>query len=167
LETIAVYWEPRIKTYGFNRVNDLSLLELTLHPEHVADLGFGVQKLGDLEISLFLVLAQHTGDQELRVYLLVKRQWEKKIVNHVHHIIGGNPGESIHVTSPVGLIYFQGPHFGDRYGIADSAFGALNRKSIPILAAGCSASSIYLVLPQERLKESKTLLAEAFELPQA
>ena len=167
METIAVYWEPRIKTYGFNRVNDLSLLEVALNPEQIAALGFGIQELGDLDISLFLVLAQHTGDQELRVYLLVKRQREKKIVNHVHPIIGGNLGESIHATSPVGLIYFQGPHFGDRYGIADSAFGALNRKSIPILAAGCSASSIYLVLPQERLNESKTLLTDAFELPQA
>ncbi|MBW2202538.1 MAG: hypothetical protein JRF52_00195 [Deltaproteobacteria bacterium] len=165
METIAVYWEPRIKTYGFNKVNDLSLLELALHPEQIADLGFGIQELGDLEISLLLVLAQHTGDQELRVDLLVKRQWEKKIIDHVHHIIGGNPDESIHIATPVGLIYFQGPHFGDRYGVADSAFGALSRKSIPILAVGCSVSSIYLVLPQERLEESKTLLTEAFELP--
>ncbi len=165
METIAVYWEPRIKTYGFNKVNDLSLLELVLHPAQIADLGFGIQELGDLEISFLLVLAQHTGDQELRVDLLVERQWEKKIIDHVHHIIGGNLDESIHVTTPVGLIYFQGPHFGDRYGIADCAFGALSRKSIPILAVGCSASSIYLVLPQERLEESKTLLTEAFELP--
>ncbi|NQT56495.1 MAG: hypothetical protein HQ551_09730 [Desulfobacteraceae bacterium] len=165
METIAVYWEPRIKTYGFNKVNDLSLLELVLHPAQIADLGFGIQELGDLEIGFLLVLAQHTGDQELRVDLLVKRQWEKKIIDHVHHIIGGNLDESIHVTTPVGLIYFQGPHFGDRYGVADSAFGALSRKSIPILAVGCSASSIYLVLPQERLEESKTLLTEAFELP--
>jgi hypothetical protein len=165
LETIAVYWEPRIKTYGFNSVNDLALLELASHPEQIADLGLGLQDLGDLEMRLFLVLAQHTGDQELRVYLLVEHQCEKTIIDHVHPIIGGNLGESIRVTSPVGLLYFQGPHFGDRYGIADSAFGALNRKSIPVLAAGCSASSIYLVLPQERLKESKALLTKAFELP--
>ena len=165
METIAVYWEPRIKTYGFNWVSELSLLELVSRPEQIADLGLGLQELGDLEMSLFLVLAQYAGDRELRVYLLVERQCEKTIIDHVHPIIGGNLGESIRVTSPVGLVYFQGPHFGDRYGIADSAFGALNRKSIPVLAAGCSASSIYLVLPQERLQESKTLLTAAFELP--
>jgi aspartokinase len=165
VETIAVYWEPRVKTYGFNEVTDLSLLEISIKPEQMADLGFGVQELGDLGIKLFLVLAQKLDVEDLGLYLLIKYEWEERIVTRLRQIIGGEPRESIHVTSPVGLIYFQGPHFGDRYGIADSAFRTLSRRAIPILAAGCSASSIYLVLPAERIKQGRTLLAKAFELP--
>jgi aspartokinase len=105
------------------------------------------------------------GVEDLGLYLLIKYEWEERIVTRLRQIIGGEPRESIHVTSPVGLIYFQGPHFGDRYGIADSAFRTLSRRAIPILAAGCSASSIYLVLPAERIKQGRTLLAKAFELP--
>lgn len=166
METIAVYWEPRVKTYGFNEVTDLSLLKFSIKPEQMADLGFGVQELADLGIKLFLVLAQKLGDEDLGLYLLIKYEWEERIVTHLRQIIGGEPGKSIHATSPVGLIYFQGPHFGDRYGIADSAFRALSREAIPVLAAGCSASSIYLVLPEERIKQGRTFLAKAFELPQ-
>ncbi|MGD9034001.1 MAG: hypothetical protein PVJ69_01790 [Desulfobacteraceae bacterium] len=166
METIAVYWEPRVKTYGFNVVTDLSLLEFAIRPEHMADLGFGVQELGDLGINLFLVLAQNLGDENLWLYLLIKYEWEERMITHLRQIIGGAPKELTYVTSPVGLIYFQGPHFGDRYGIADSAFRALSRKAIPILAAGCSASSIYLVLPQERTEEGRTFLSRAFESPQ-
>ncbi|MGD8984068.1 MAG: hypothetical protein PVH99_08335 [Desulfobacteraceae bacterium] len=166
METIAVYWEPRVKTYGFNEVTNLSLLEFAIRPEQMADLGFGVQELGDLGIKFFLVLAQSLGDENLRLYLLIKYEWEKRIITHLRQIIGGDPKRSIYVTSPVGLIYFQGPHFGDRYGIADSTFRALSRKAIPILAAGCSASSIYLVLPEERIKEGRTFLTRAFESPQ-
>lgn len=166
METIAVYWEPRVKTYGFNEVTDLSLVEFGIRPEQMADLGFGVQELGGLGINLLLVLAQNLGDEHLGLYLLIKYEWEERIITHLGQIIGGDPRESICVTSPVGLIYFQGPHFGDRYGIADSAFRALSRNAIPILAAGCSASSIYLVLPEERIKEGKTFLSRAFESPQ-
>ena len=165
METIPVYWEPKIKTYGFNRVDNLSLLELVFDSKQIADLGIGVQKLGDLGIRLLLVLAQYLSDKELHIYIIFKRQWEKKIIANVSHAMGVDFDEAMHITSPVGLIYFQGPHFGERYGIAGSAFGALSRKSISILAAGCSASSIYLVLPEERLEESETLLAEAFESP--
>lgn len=167
METIAVYWEPRVKTYGFNEVTDLSLLELILEPEQMAEISFRLQELGNFGISFFLVLAQNFGDQRLWLYLLAKYQWEEKIMAQLLQVLGGDPGESIRVTAPVGLIYFQGPHFGDRHGIADSAFGALAKEAIPVLAAGCSASSIYLVLPEERLGEGGKLLAEAFELPRS
>ena len=58
-----------------------------------------------------------------------------------------------------------GPHFGDRYGIADSVFRTLTANSVPILAAGCSGSAVYLVLPQGRAQDARQFLSEAFEVP--
>ena len=70
-----------------------------------------------------------------------------------------------HLTSPVELISFQGPHFGDRYGIAYSAFKALDDREVPILVAACSGSVVYIVMPEKKLQEAKLILAEAFEVP--
>jgi aspartokinase len=73
--------------------------------------------------------------------------------------------KEIYLSSPVELISFQGPHFADRYGIADSAIKALDNQGIPILIAACSGAAVYLVLPENKLHEARPLLAEAFEVP--
>ena len=71
----------------------------------------------------------------------------------------------IQTTSPVELVYFHGPHFGDRYGIADTALGTLRRKGLPILAAGCTGASVYIVVPEQRSAEIKQILSDVFDTP--
>ena len=165
METIAVYWEPKIKTYGFQDAFDLSLLEFGFQSGRLQEWGSGIQEMGDLGVSFELVLVHYEGKKGLRVYLLFKRKWEEKLIKHVGQVIRRDEGETFRITSPVELISFFGPHFGDRYGIADSAFRALSLKAIPILAVGCSGSAIYLVLPEGMAQEAKALLAETFEMP--
>jgi hypothetical protein len=167
LETVAVYWEPRAKTYGFNEVRGLSLLKIALEPDKMAALGSGIYDLGELEIRLFLVLIQDGGTRGLDVSLLIEQGREPPILDLIAGVVGKDPEEAIQRSFPVGLIYFQGPHYGDRYGIADSAFRALVQRDIPILAAGCSLSSIYLVLPEDKMEEGRGALAKAFEPPRS
>jgi hypothetical protein len=167
VETIAVYWEPRIKTYGFNEVTDLSLLEFLFRPGRIGEMDLELQELEVPGEGFFLVFAQIREHEKLSLYVLVKYEWEAYIRTQFLQTLGGDPEESVRVTSPVGLIYFHGPHFGDRYGIAHAACGALAKESIPVLAAGCSVSSVYLVLSEEGVAKGRKLLSEAFELPQS
>lgn len=164
METVAVYWEPRVKTYGFNEVRGLSLIKIPVAPDDLAALGSGICDLERPELRLFLVLLD-AGRQGLTLSLLVEQGREPPILDLLAERMGMASGGTIRNASPVGLIYFQGPHYGDRYGIADSAFRALVRRDIPVLAAGCSLSSIYLVLPEARMEEGRGVLAEAFEPP--
>jgi aspartokinase len=73
--------------------------------------------------------------------------------------------KDFYLKSPVELISFQGPHFADRYGIADSAFKALDNQGIPIIIAACSGAAVYIVLPENKLHEARFFLSEAFEVP--
>jgi hypothetical protein len=166
METIAVYCEPRIKTYGFHGACNLSLLELGFKTERLDRWGSVIQKIGDLGVGFDLVLIQYLGGQGLRTHILFKCQWETEVLGYMNPMIRADAGEQIRVTSPVELVYFYGPHFGDRYGIADSVFRTLAAKSIPILAAGCSGSAVYLVLPQGKAQDARTTLSDAFEVPQ-
>lgn len=165
METIAVYWEPKIKTYGFQDVSGLSLLELGFQSKRLSEWGLEIYEIGNSGINFELVLVEAGEGQSLQVYLLFERKWEKKLVGHISRVIRRDDGETFQITSPVGLIYFFGPHFGDRYGIADSAFRALDHKNITILAAGCSGSAIYMVLSEGMIQKAKALLAEMFEVP--
>ncbi len=165
METIAVYWEPRIKTYGFTKVRGLSLIKFGLSSAQMSEAGLELWRLGDAGVEFYLILGQDLGGQGLSMQMLIRDQWEQKIVECVEQVISREPGGVINVIPSVGLIHFYGPHFGDRYGIADTVFDALAKGDVPLLAAGCSASSIYLVFPEERLSESEKILSEVFELP--
>jgi len=165
VETIAVYWEPKPKTYGFKEVFDLSLVTIEIKPEKVIQWGLWLMELADLNIGFHLILAKYSTDRELRLYILLEKLWVDSVLSYMDKKINLSSGKEFYLRSPVELISFQGPHFADRYGIADSAFNALDNQGIPILIAVCSGAAVYLVLPEKKLHKARPLLAEAFEVP--
>ncbi len=167
METIAVYWEDRIKTYGFSEASGLALVQWHASPEELTGLGLGLlQDTGEPDIGMLLVLGQTSGDRATAFGLLVERQWEDQTIGRLQDLLGETARESICSRSPAGLIHFHGPHFGDRYGIADAALGTLAEHDIPFLAVACSASSIYLVLPESWMAETRDALMESFLRPE-
>jgi hypothetical protein len=111
------------------------------------------------------VLIQPVNHRELRICLLFKADRGENIIPQLDHFIDQSRDETLEILSPVEMIYFFGPHFGDRYGIAEAAVRVLHRESLSILAMGCSVSFIYIVLPEGMALQAKSLLAESFEIP--
>ncbi|HUV77164.1 MAG TPA: hypothetical protein VMW06_03805 [Desulfobacterales bacterium] len=165
METIAVYWEPKPKTYGFKEVTNLSLMNVEITPGEMGQWGLWLMELADLNIGFHLILAKYSAHQKLRLYILLEKFWADSVLSHIDKRIDLESEKDFHLTSPVELISFQGPHFGDRYGIAHTAFKALDDQGIPILVAACSGAAVYIVLPEQKLQEVKPRLAEAFEVP--
>lgn len=166
METIAVYWEPRIKTYGFQENSDLSLFETNCRFDELPTWGQKFQNMGDLGINFHLALIQLSGDREIQLSLLVRCRDEHVMKSHLNRLTAMDKGKPFHMTSPVELIFFHGPHFGDRYGIVESAFRSLADRNIRVLAAGCSTSSIYIVLPEGKAQDARAVLTETFKVPQ-
>ncbi len=166
METIAVYWEDRIKTYGFSEVTGLALVQWKASPEELPALGSGIQDMGDSNIDMLLVLGQGLANHPLEFGLLVEQQWEDQTIRRLRALVGEAAPENVTSLSPAGLIHFYGPHFGDRYGIADAALRTLMDCGVPILAIGCSASSIYLVLSEAWMGKAKEALLETFLRPE-
>jgi len=165
VETIAVYWEPKPKTYGFKEVFDLSLVTIEIKPEKMIQWGLWLMELADLNIGFHLILAKYSADRELRLYILIEKLWVDSLLSYFDKKINLDSEKDFYLKSPVELISFQGPHFADRYGIADSAFKALDNHGIPILIAACSGAAVYIVLPENKLHEARFFLNEAFEVP--
>ena len=165
VETIAVYWELKPKTYGFKEVFNLSLLNIATKPKKMSQWGLWFMEMADLDIGFHLILAKYSTRRELRLCILFEKLWEDSILSYIGKKIDPDAGKDFYLRSPVELIRFQGPHFADRYGIADTAFKVLDDHKIPILIAACSGAAVYLVLPEKKLHEARPLLAEVFEVP--
>ncbi|MBW1999308.1 MAG: hypothetical protein JRJ29_15280 [Deltaproteobacteria bacterium] len=165
LQTIATYREERVKTYGFQIAGDMALFEVKLGAQGIDSFGEKFLSLAEFHPVFHLVAAHRTIDSPFVLYILIPAQEEKNFLKQI--LLTGEFEESktILVTSPVDLIYFQGPHYGDRYGVAKTALNTLAQASIPVLMTACSQSCIYLVLPGAMGPKARRSLAEVFEIP--
>lgn len=160
METIAVYWEPRVKTYGFQMEPGL-----LLHSFETTEPGY-VQWAKRWDA----VSAPHG-----RFYLVSTLRTARNAVS-VDCVLGAEEMVCSGFDPPVGcddfqasrtavdLIGFQGPHFGDRYGIADFTCRS-HPGSVPILLALFSGASVYWVVPAGSGNVVRDALSKAFEIP--
>ncbi len=167
METVAVYCESKLRTYGFKEVSDLSLLSWVVDAGQIAACGLRFQELGEKGFRFRMVAARESRNGKIKIDLLLDREMEGEIMDHFRAILDQKPerDETVRSISPVEMIFFHGPHYGDRYGIADLVFSALERESVPFILAACSGSSIYLVLPYQKARHAVTILSESIEIP--
>jgi hypothetical protein len=164
METVVMYWEPQIKTYGFQVVKDLALYKYRMPTDLSAEWKRAIKRIEDGPDRFHLLYAQLNESSELEIRLLCEEEQGASLVRR----IGGEiptAVDRLQVTAPVELIFFQGPHFGDRFGIADFTYQALKEKADLLLAAVFSCASIYLILPEGAADETKARLAAAFRIP--
>jgi aspartokinase len=160
METIAVYWEPRIKTYGFQRITDLALIEFSYALSDIKPLGEIFSK-DDLKILRPKFILSQVTNHEISFIFCLPLKESKGLRTSLEKTSSPTSYRYIH---PVSIVFFHGPHFGDRYGIADATFSTLSKAGIKILASGCSLASVFLVLAQHDIDKAEEALAETFEV---
>jgi aspartokinase len=165
METIAVYWEPKIRVYGLTTETGLTLYTLIFPVARLSYWGAVVGSLGEKGSEFLLVNLQQASPATMLLCLVpaagagaadIGRLLDKGLDN--------DEITSLRVVTPVELIYLHGPHFQDRYGIAEAALRPLYQADIPILSAGCAGTSVYLVVAKNRAHEAAACLAETFVL---
>ena len=166
MEIIAVYWEPKIKTYGFQVRTDCLLASAALSIEQIIEWGEQIERGGG-KSDFLMALIQMDDQDTLGVHLLFDRDRDAEASPVTFNHAKGPAGIEFSLNSPVDLIYFQGPHFGDRYGIADAALRALAARSIPVLAAGFTGASVYIVVADKQARDVTRCLSEFFTVPEA
>jgi len=164
LEVTASYWEARIKTYGFHRLTDLSLFERTLDSLELPLFGRALCRMGEEGIPLVLTFSWGLS-QGLAACFVVPRAFEGQVRDRLREesALSGGAVRAL----PVEVVYFYGPHFGDRYGIAEAALKALATSGIRATATVCSGSCVYLVLREGQSEEAVHALSRTFEIPKA
>jgi len=165
VETIAVYWEPVIKTYGFQVKTGLALLRLRLSVEQAAEWSARIQEMESAGDDFLMIAGQTVDGGVLQLNLLFAQETAGSPRGGPVALSAGDINLSGQIESPVELICFHGPHYGDRYGIADAAFGVLVGHGIDILASGCTGASVYIVVPEHKALTAVGFLSAKFAAP--
>ena len=167
-ETAATYVESKIKTYGIVTRSDLTLIRLACKTGALAACGRKIQSLETLGLRCAYASAYLAENERIHLFLAIDAA-DSEVADRrdqlISSVFSNEKAGFFDLYSPVAAIHLQGPHFGDRYGIADQAFTPLVKASIPILQAGCVGASILMVLPQQMVQKAKTVLSEVFESP--
>jgi len=165
METIAVYWESRIRTYGFNLTDGLRLCRIGISPTNMGAWGEALQSMAEHEPAFRLVWAQGGVRESIKFFLLCDDNHWSRVQPFLewHQQLGAIC--EMQEAEIVDLLFFQGPHYGDRYGVLDFALAPLTKAAIPLLAVACSVATIYLVLPAGWGGKAKKILSTEFEIP--
>ncbi len=166
-ETRATYVEEKIKTYGIQRVTGLAMFEIRFNPnrfEHLKICGRALQTLARLENKFYFTAAVRRGREESRLFCLTDPVLDLEVQPFLSQLQA--TGE-IDICQPVSvdLLNFHGPHFGDRFGIFNTAMRCLKDTSIKVLLAGCTGASICMVLPVNQGEKAVAALGKGFESP--
>jgi hypothetical protein len=158
METVAVYSESKIRTYGFDLREGLNLVEMDLTEDDIHDRADGLSRLHGQGSLFEWLTAWNSQGSCMRFWLLCDDAHARTLAEHM---------EGVPIKPPVrvDVISFQGPHFGDRHGIADYTLTALKQHEVDIMGMTCSVSGISLVLPRGRGRAAEAALRAAFEIP--
>ncbi len=164
METIAIYSESVISTYGFNLLQRLIMGQVEVTFDQLSRWGALLQDIAH-KPAFRLVWAQSCRPGGIKFYLLCDDgQWHK-VKTFFDRCTEDRLGTWRRNAEGVDLLFFQGPHFGDRYGIMHYTHKVLTDKRIPVLAAVCSVATINLMLPVGRGETAKKELTCAFNIP--
>jgi len=168
METIAVYWEDLVKVYSISEKSGLGLGIIEIPPGDADLLG---DRLCTLEESVgrFELVTAHVNSAEpdapLKVHLLIESIKTAALQKFMRQYLADKQGANFRLEDPVELLYLHGPHFQDRYGIADAAFGAFAESHCTLLLCGCTGTSMYLVVPYGTSSKAKEALSRKFFIP--
>jgi aspartokinase len=165
LETIAVYWESRVKVYSITELTGLTLAQFTFPNTSSEQWGRRLIALESV-IPRFELVIQDSIDTALSQFSLLFTGAGRDTVEAISEIWINEPFTTLEFSAPLEMVFLHGPHFQDRYGIVDIAFSALQQKNIDIIAAGCAGTTVYIVLPDQMGHAAKSVLTDTFFIPE-
>lgn len=165
METVAVYSESKIRTYGFDLQEGINLMEMDLADADIHQWGKALSCESGEGCRFEWMMAWAGQGPSTKLWLLCDDANAWRCAGQLKGATADSMDEMLESPVRVDVIRFQGPHFGDRSGIADYALTALGRHGIDFKGMICSISGISLVLPQGRGQKAQAVLKSVFKIP--
>lgn len=160
-EVVAAYQEKVIKIYHLLQQTDLDLWSFSIPSSTLLEnLGAALMALGERDLKIPFLVALPGPEDRFVCSFCTAAERAGEVAQLLEDHIPVIPPERL---SPVAALFFHGPHFGDRYGIADTLVKALESAKVSLVALSCTVSSISLVIRQEDLPAAARVLTETFE----
>ncbi len=164
-KTNARYQEEVIKTYGFIEKKGLTFICIFFSEENMAAVtGVLAEFLTEVKLpySSMQFMENHTRSFCFAVDGFEGTGEEKE--NLINKILKIETVARV-IKQKADALIFHGPHFGDRYGIADKALGTLKTEGIQTLGAVFSEASVYLMFEEGKTSNAVKALKNFFKKP--
>ena len=162
-EVVASYQERKPKVYVLQWQEDLELVHLKLDSgknEAIRSLLTSLDKPG-IPLSFLITLPSVDLSQNSLLLCLPKAK------KHSYETILASLPEETIVSRDSHVAHFSmnGPHFGDRYGIASDLLEALFDAGIDLMGLSCSVASISGIVSSSKIGRCLRIIQECFEVP--
>lgn len=161
---VASYQEKRPKVYGLDWAAKQSLLRIPIKKDNLRATGEIFKRISQLGFRLtFLVTSPSKENNAANLLFCVPRS----DISGCAEILKQFPGDKSmgFEASAVASFSMNGPHFGDRYGIANDLITALAAAHVELLGLSCSIASISGVVPADQIHSALTAIQGCFEVP--
>lgn len=163
-EVVAVYIEEQIRSYGISVHAGLTLVSRSLPRASFGGVIASHEKCGSAP-PLLVAMVHSDGQESLTLQMLLDEAapQDPMALETAAWLPGDGPLlEHVH---PVDALWFHGPHFGDRHGIAAAVLGALRRGAVPLICASFAGATVFLVLPAGQGDSAAAWLNACFVTP--
>ncbi len=162
-EVVASYQEQRPKVYGLEYQKGQELVNISFDKKRMADVGASFRELANRGANInFLATRACDRDNEDHLLFCIPSTGTASITEILN---GAVQKEKIWCMAPVATFSMNGPHFGDRYGIASELLQAFLEKGIDVIGLSCTIASITGVVPSEQVERAVESIQSCFEVP--
>ena len=162
-EVVASYQEKRPKVYGLAYQEGQEYLQIEQRGRHMGAVGTALKEFARLGLYLSFLATRpsqdEVGDKLFICLPTAEGHSNTEIINRMA------TGVEIDTISPVATFAMNGPHFGDRYGIASELLYELKREKVDLLGLNCTIASIIGVVPSAQIQRAIQAIKQCFEVP--
>lgn len=162
METIAVYWEEKIKIYGISVKPGLTLL--SLFPNDTSLIATTCLALTRV-LPEFVLSAYQPGAMPRFDIVATAQSHDQNGEEKLYNVLSSMKEISFTTVDDVHMISLHGPHFQDRFGIAEVAVKALTNARIPVLLHVCAGTSLQIIVESNWSKQTYNVLHQTFVTP--
>ena len=162
-EVVASYQEQKPKVYGLECYEGQEMIHITLNNSKVVHLEPAFKAFARLGLSLtFLATGPEQGNENTGFTFCLPRS-EKEV--HTRMVKDLAPESTVKCLSPVSVFSMNGPHFGDRFGIASELLTALQKNDIELLGLSCTIASVTGVVRSHQIDSAILAIQGCFDVP--
>ena len=162
-EVVASYQEQRPKVYGLEVHEGQSFLRVKFKNGNLSQLGTLFKEFARSGLNLtFIATCPGEAEEEGLLAFCVPASENQPGTEIIRGI---TPGIDVENISPVSVFSMNGPHFGDRYGIAKELLLAFKQENIDFLGLSCTIASITGIVSSNHLESATHAIQSCFEVP--
>lgn len=162
-EVVASYQEKRPKVYGLEYHDGQEFIRLGVNSDFSMKLGRAFRGYADLKLNLtFLSFTPLKESGEgLAAFCFPRHD------SPAPKEILGKSGlqDDISIAGPVTVFSMNGPHFGDRYGIASELMESFQEGNVELLGLSCTIASITGVIHSQDFTPALDSIQSRFDVP--